>query len=133
MPGDMGNSTITYTYDDYGSDYRGDRTSPFAVFLVLGIAIVAILGIGGSIIYNNYFLYEDTNNATILSQELVKHTGAYGSIRYEYKNTIIIGEEYSIIDSADLMAKFRPGEHIVISEKRRKSDNVLMSTNYIKQ
>lgn len=133
MQGENSCSTISYTYNEYGTTY--DRTKDNNMFFAfLGILIVFGLAISFVIaIICNSTLYTDQTNATIISQELIKHTGMYGSIRYEYRNIVTIGNEYSFIDSPMLMAKFRPGDKVSIVEKRRKSNNELVSTEYVEQ
>ena len=126
-------STITYTYGEYVGTYNRTEANN-AVLALLGISLLSGIVISCAIImiYNST-LYTDQTNATIISQELIKHTGIYGSIRYEYRNIVTIGNEYSFIDSPILMAKFRPGDKVSIVEKRRKSNNELVSTEYVEQ
>ena len=133
MQGEKSYSPISYTYNEYVGAY--DHTEANNMFFTLvGIIILIVLVISSVIviIYNST-LYTNQTDATLISQELIEHHGAYGSIWYEHRNVITIGNDYSFIDNPILMAKFRPGDNISIIEKRRKSNNELVSTEYVEQ
>lgn len=132
--GDYSSSTITYTYNDYGSpSSNADNGLKILLFiLVFGGIIVISLTIIGQNLYHTYYCIDKIEQATILGQELIQHYGAYGTSWYEYRNTILIGNDYSTIDSMELMTKFRPKDNITIRSTYRKSDMTLLSTEYTK-
>lgn len=132
MQGEKSHSPISYTYNEYVGAYDHTEANN-AFFIVLGVIVVSLVISFAIIIIYNSTLYTNQTDATLISQELIEHHGAYGSIWYEHRNVITIGNDYSFIDNPILMAKFRPGDNISIIEKRRKSNNELVSTEYVEQ
>ena len=133
--GDISPSTITYSYNDYvSSSYKADDGLKIIItFIVLfSIFVISIIAIGQSL-YHTYYCIDKIEQATILGQELIEHHGAYGTQWYEYRNTLLIGNDHSTINSMELMTNFRPRDNITILSTYRKSDMVLLSTEYIKR
>lgn len=134
--GDKSSSTITCSYNEYSgsSSYRPDNgLSILIVGFVIFSIIVIFLITSGQNLYHTYYCIDKIEEATILGQELIKHYGAYGTSWYEYRNTILIDNSHSTIDSMELMTDFRPKDNITIRSTYRKSDMTLLSTEYTKE